>query len=65
MDIAKSIFRLSPYIENYPSASKMILSQVRMLVNDIKQMKKSGVDYQDIQDHPIVKRHLDKLEDFI
>ncbi len=65
IDFAKQVFRLSPYIENYPSASKMILNQVRMLVNDIKQMKKSGVVYQDIQDHPIVKRHLDKLEDFI
>jgi len=28
-------------------------------------MKKDGVEFTDIQDHPFVKRHLDKLEDFI
>jgi hypothetical protein len=34
-------------------------------VNGIKQIKKSGGEYEDIQDHPIVKNHIDKLENFI
>jgi hypothetical protein len=28
-------------------------------------MKKMGMSYEDISDHPFVKQHLDKLEDFI
>lgn len=36
-----------------------------MIVHQIKEIKKSGVKYEDIQDHPIVKKHLDKLEDLI
>jgi len=34
-------------------------------VDQIKSIKKSGGEYEDIQDHPFVKRHLDKLENFI
>ena len=65
IEIAKNIFSLSQYIQNYPLASKVVLGQIKMIVDDIKRIKKSGGEYTDIQDHPIVKRHLDKLEDFI
>ena len=65
MDIAKQNFKLSAYIESYPSMSKMVISHLEQIVMGIKQLKKSGVEYEDIQDHPIVKRHLDKLENFI
>jgi hypothetical protein len=34
-----------------------------MVVTDIKNMKKSGMEYNDIADHPIVKNHLEKLEE--
>jgi DNA-directed RNA polymerase sigma subunit (sigma70/sigma32) len=63
MDIGKKNFRLSPYVENYPSASKMVENHLRMVVTDIKNMKKSGMEYNDIADHPIVKNHLEKLEE--
>lgn len=65
IDFAKSQFSLSPYIENYPSMSKIIKSHLSMIVEQIKQIKKSGVEYNDIQDHPIVKRHISSLENFI
>jgi hypothetical protein len=63
MDVAKKNFRLSPYVENYPSASKMVEHYLRTVITDIKNMKKSGMEYNDIVDHPIVKNHLEKLEE--
>jgi hypothetical protein len=65
IEVAKKYFSLSSYIEKYPSMSQMIRLSVMQIVNDIKRIKKSGGQYDDIQDHPIVKRHLEKLEDFI
>jgi hypothetical protein len=65
MDVSKENLRLSPYIQNYPLASKMIMMSLQQIVNGIKDIKKSGEEYTDIQDHPMVKRHLDKLENLI
>jgi hypothetical protein len=65
IDVASRLFSLSHYIQNYPSASKMIRGHLAQIVNGIKEIKKSGAEYEDIQDHPMVKRHIDKLEDFI
>ena len=65
MEIAKPNFQLSPYIEKYPSMSKMIKTYLEQVVMGIKEIKKSGGEFTDIQDHPIVKRYIDKLEDFI
>ena len=65
MEIAKEELKLSPYVQNYPSLSKMIMSSLKQIVNSIKDIKKSGGEFTDIQDHPMVKIHLDKLEDFI
>jgi len=65
IDIASRLFSLSYYIQNYPSTSKMIRGHLAQIVNGIKEIKKSGAEYEDIQDHPMVKRHIDKLEDFI
>jgi anti-anti-sigma regulatory factor len=45
--------------------SKMVGMALRAIVNEIKDIKKSGGEFTDIQDHPIVKRHLDKLENFL
>jgi hypothetical protein len=64
-EIVSSQFKLSPYISQYPSLSNSVKMQLQMIVNQIKDLKKSGVDYEDIQDHPMVKVHLDKLEDLI
>jgi hypothetical protein len=62
---AKTYFSLSSYIVKYPSMSGMVRGYLSQIVNGIKQMKKSGAEYEDIQDHPMVKRYIDKLEDFI
>jgi hypothetical protein len=43
----------------------MVRGSIQQIINDIKQIKKSGGQYEDIQDHQVVKRHIDKLEDFI
>ncbi len=61
---AKQNFRLSPYVENYPSTSKMVKNYMKTIVDDIKNMRKSGMEYNDIADHPVVKNHLEKLEEF-
>jgi len=65
IEIAKQQFTLSPYIDKYPTLSKQIKNSFINLANDIKKMRQSGEEFSDIQDHPIVKRHLDKLENFI
>lgn len=65
IEVAKKQFGLSEYIKNYPNMSELIKSQMRMIINNIKEIKKSGGEYIDIQDHPMVKRHLEKLENFI
>jgi hypothetical protein len=64
IDVAKKNFRLSSYVENYPNASKMVENYLRAIVSQIKNMKKLGMEYNDIIDHPIVKSHLEKLEEF-
>jgi hypothetical protein len=61
----KEYFKLSHHIENYQYASNMVKNYIQHLVMDIIRMKKDGLEFNDIQDHPMVKRHLDKLEEFI
>ena len=62
---AKILFRLSEYIEKYPTLSKMVKFQITQLANQLKYMRDSGQEIKDISDHPFVKQHLDKLEEFI
>lgn len=64
LDLAKSIFKLSPYIESYPTASNIIKNSLRSIVDQIKIMKAKGEEYTDIQDHPAVKPHIENLESF-
>lgn len=65
IEFAKEQFGLSTYIENYPMATKMVRMQLSNIIDTIKQIKKSGGEYTDIQDHPMVKNHINKLENFI
>lgn len=65
IDKAKEYFVLSPYIENYQMASNTVKIFFNNLIKDIRKMKSEGLEFDDIQDHPIIKKHLDKLEDFI
>jgi hypothetical protein len=62
---AKGQFSLSPYIQQYPLMSKSVEMSLRSIINTIKHIKKSGGEYEDIQDHPMVKMHIDRLEKFI
>jgi len=62
---AKQNFKLSPYIQNYQLATNMVKERLRGIVMDIIRLKKDGLEFTDIQDHPMVKRHLNKLEEFI
>ena len=39
--IAEKQFKLSPYVEHYPSSSKVVISQLRLIVNMIKEIKKT------------------------
>ena len=65
LDLAKKQFKLSKYIEEYPSSSKMIENQLRYIVHQIKQLRASGEEITDIQDLPMVKRFIKDLESFI
>jgi hypothetical protein len=65
VEIAKVLFRLSHYVEDYPSLSKMVKFQITKIADQLKQMRDSGQEIKDISDHPFVKQHLDKLEEFI
>lgn len=65
IEIAKKLFSLSIYVQQYPTMSNMVRGGIQQIINDIKRIKKSGGEYTDIQDHPVVQRHIDKLEDFI
>jgi uncharacterized protein (UPF0305 family) len=65
LDEAKPQFNLSQHIENYQYASNYVKSALRNIVNTIKNMKEKGLEFDDIQDLPMVKNQLDKLENFI
>jgi hypothetical protein len=65
IDVAEKQFKLSPYVENYPSSSKMVIIALRKIVNELKELKKDNDEPIDIQDHPMVKMYLDKLENLI
>jgi hypothetical protein len=43
----------------------MVMYGLKQIIDGIKNIKKSGGEYTDIQDHPMVKKHLDRLENFI
>jgi hypothetical protein len=61
----KKIFRLSQFIEQYPQASKIVGTSLERIIETIKYMKSKGMDYSDIQDHPMVKPFIEKLEKFL
>jgi hypothetical protein len=65
LDFAKHQFSLSQYIKQYPFMSETIKYNIKAVIKQIKELKNAGVEFTDIQDHPIVKRHLDKLENFL
>ena len=65
MEIAIQNFKLSPFIKDYPQASSFVKMSLQNIIGTIKEMKKKGLEYSDIQDHPMVKPYLEKLENFL
>lgn len=65
IEFAKENLKLSGYIQQYPTMSMQIGNHLKQIINIVKSLKKQGVEINDIQDIPMVKQHLDKLEDFI
>ena len=43
----------------------MVKRMLENVVDGIKEIKKSGGEYTDIQDHPMIKGYISKLENFI
>jgi hypothetical protein len=62
---SKKIFKLSEFIQQYPQASKFVGSSLQRIIDTIKHMKSKGMEYSDIQDHPMVKPFIEKLERFL
>lgn len=65
MEYAKTIFRLSPFIEKYPQSSSFVKTNLKQIIDKIKEMRSKGENYDDIQDHPVIKPYIEKLESFI
>lgn len=64
LDFAKTVLSLSGYIQKYPLMSMQVGNSLRQIIETMKTLKKQGVEISDIQDLPMVKQHLDKLENF-
>lgn len=65
IEMAQIIFRLSHYINDYPSLSKMVKMQITKIASELKHLRDSGQEVKDVSDHPVIKQYLDRLEDFI
>jgi hypothetical protein len=57
------VYNLDPMIENYPSMSNMVKQFTLHLHREIQTLKSRGMEYSDISDLDIVKKHLKTLED--
>ena len=57
------IYNLDPMIENYPSMSNMVRQFIQHLHREVQTLKAQGMNYSDISDLDIVKKHLQTLED--
>jgi hypothetical protein len=62
LNLPKQYYTLSSNITNYPSMSHIVRNQIEELHKLIKSYKEQGQEYSDISDLPIVKKHLDRLE---
>ena len=63
LGLPEEYYQLHSHILDYPSTSWMVKKQMNQLHGIIKKMKSDGYDYSDISDLPIVKNHLNNLED--
>ena len=63
LKLPQEVYNLDPMIENYPSMSNMVKQFTLHLHREIQTLKSRGMDYSDISDLEIVKKHLQTLED--
>ena len=63
LKLPEIVYNLAPMIENYPSMSNMVKQFTLHLHREIQTLKRQGMDYSDISDLDIVKKHLQTLED--
>ena len=63
LQLPEKVYNLDPMIENYPSMSNMVKQFTLHLHREIQTLKSRGMDYSDISDLEIVKKHLQTLED--
>lgn len=65
MNVAKDHLGLSMYVKNYPNMSEYIRNSLENIIDTIKELKDNGIEVKDARDIPIVKTHLENLEDLI
>lgn len=65
IDVAKEHLGLSLYVKSYPNQSEYIRNSLKNIIQVIKDLKKQGIEVKDARDIPIVKSHLEDLEDLI
>jgi hypothetical protein len=63
LQLPDKVYNLDPMIQNYPSMSNMVKQFTLHLHKEIQTLKSRGMDYSDISDLDIVKKHLKTLED--
>ena len=65
MVLAKPTFELSSIVKNYQNSSQTVKYFLKQVIESIKEMKRQGMPFEDIQDSPVVKQYLSRLENFI
>ena len=63
LKLPEKVYNLDPMIRNYPSMSNMVKQFTLHLHREIQTLKSRGMNYSDISDLDIVKKHLKTLED--
>ena len=63
LKLPQNVYSLDRMIENYPSMSGMVKQFTLHLHREIQTLKSQGMNYSDISDLDIVKKHLQRLED--
>lgn len=65
LDVIKTHFKLSDFIQRYPQQSSFVKNMMQRFYDEIQEMRKKGISVNDIQDHPSINQFLDKLEELI
>jgi hypothetical protein len=63
LKLPEDVYYLDGMIKNYPSMSNMVRQMTLHLHREIQTLKSRGMNYTDISDLDIVKKHLQSLED--